>query len=52
MKNTEKSRQQVPSSFDEANVDIGAYFARKKQQKSKKVALVSSCFQILDLGHL
>ena len=37
VKNTEKSRQQVPSSFDEPNVDIGVYFAKKKQVKSKKV---------------
>ena len=37
VKNTEKSRQQVPSSFDEPNVDIGVYFAKKKQLKSKKV---------------
>ena len=41
MKNTEKSRQQVPSSFDEANMDIGAFFARKKPQKSKKVRIMS-----------
>ena len=40
MKNTEKSRQQVPSSFDEANIDIGAFFARKKPQKSKKVRII------------
>ena len=37
MKNTEKSRQQVPSSFEEANIDIGTFFVRKKPQKAKKV---------------
>lgn len=39
MRNTEKSRQQAPSSFDEPNMDIGVYFAKKRPQKQKKVKI-------------
>ncbi|KAL4232343.1 Exocyst complex component 4 [Mactra antiquata] len=40
VRNTEKSRQQAPSSFDEPNMDIGIYFTKKKSsQKSKKLSL-------------
>jgi hypothetical protein len=37
VRNTEKSRQQAPSSFDEPNMDIGVYFAKKRPHKQKKV---------------
>lgn len=43
IKNTEKSRQQAPSSFDEQNTDIGIYFAKKRPQKPKKVKEYESC---------
>ncbi|XP_060578510.1 exocyst complex component 4-like [Ruditapes philippinarum] len=39
VRNTEKSRQQAPSSFDEPNMDIGVYFAKKRPHKQKKMSL-------------
>lgn len=39
VRNTEKSRQQAPSHFDEPNMDIGMFFAKKRQQKQKRVPL-------------
>lgn len=39
MKNSEKSRQQAPSHFDDANMDIGVYFAKKRTPRPKKLSL-------------
>ncbi|XP_052772519.1 exocyst complex component 4-like isoform X2 [Mya arenaria] len=39
IRNTEKSRQTAPSSFDDPNTDIGVYFAKKRREKPKKVSL-------------
>ncbi|XP_052228593.1 exocyst complex component 4-like isoform X2 [Dreissena polymorpha] len=39
VRNTVKSRQQAPSNYEEATMDIGTYFTKKKTQKQKKGSL-------------